>query len=136
VTSSRSPGCSQTADLLYRVQYAEPDLSGVPDSLVPVLAQCLDKNPFRRPTTEWLGSQLRDGADEFADHLPGALLADIARRATEVWQVTPQRLPAPPEEPEEASTAVPTRWSRRRLLLAGSGVALRASGAGALAGLE
>ncbi|MFI1075446.1 PQQ-binding-like beta-propeller repeat protein [Streptomyces puniciscabiei] len=126
-------GHGQAADLLYRVQYADPDLSGVPGSLVPVLAQCLDKNPFRRPTTGWIASQLHDGAGEFADHLPDALLADIARRATGVWQITPQRLPAPPEE-EVTSTAFPTRWSRRRLLLAGSGAALvAAGGAGALA---
>ncbi|MEU0007357.1 serine/threonine-protein kinase [Streptomyces sp. NPDC006314] len=128
-------GRGQTADLLYRVQYTEPDLTGVPDSLAPVLAQCLDKVAFRRPTTEWLASRLHDGSGEFADHLPDALLADIARRASEVWQVTPQRLPAPVDQLDVASTAVPSRWSRRRLLLTGAGAAatLTAAGAGAWA---
>ncbi|WP_225840074.1 serine/threonine-protein kinase [Streptomyces sp. NK08204] len=133
--TGRSPfGHGRAADLLYRVQYAEADLSGVPDSLVPVLAQCLEKNPFRRPTTNWLASQLHDGTGEFADHLPDALLADIGRRATEVWQVSPERLPAPTEEPEPVSTVVPVRWSRRRLLLTGGGAALAvaAGTAGAL----
>ncbi|MET8565798.1 serine/threonine-protein kinase [Streptomyces flaveolus] len=105
-------GHGQSADLLYRVQYGVPDLSGVPDSLVPVLAQCLDKNPFRRPTTSQLGAELHDRPGEFADQLPDVLLADIARRATEVWQITPQRLPAPPEEAETAvpsATAGPSR---------------------------
>ncbi|MFD9096110.1 protein kinase [Streptomyces collinus] len=127
-------GHGQTADLLYRVRYAEPELSGVPGGLVPVLAQCLDKNPFRRPTTSWLASHLHDGDGEFADHLPDGLLADIGRRAAEVWQITPQRLPAPIGEPEIASTAVPTRWSRRRLLSTGGGaaVAVAAGTAGAL----
>ncbi|MEU1401346.1 serine/threonine-protein kinase [Streptomyces sp. NPDC005728] len=124
-------GHGQAADLLYRVQYAEPDLTGVPDGLVPVLAQCLDKNPFRRPTTGWLAAQLHDGAGEFADHLPDALLADIARRATEVWQVAPQRLPAPVDVPETAPTAVRARWSRRRLLLTGAGAAVAVASAGA-----
>jgi outer membrane protein assembly factor BamB len=127
-------GHGQAADLLYRVQYAEPDLSGVPGGLVPVLAQCLDKNPFRRPTTRWLASQLHDGSGEFADHLPDGLLADIGTRASEVWQITPQRLPAPIDEPEIASTAVRARWSRRRLLFTGGGaaVAVAAGTAGAL----
>ncbi|MGW0770384.1 protein kinase domain-containing protein [Streptomyces sp. NPDC002676] len=134
-TTGRPPfGHGQAADLLYRVQYAEPDLSGVPDSLVPVLTQCLDKNPFRRPTTGWLASQLHDGTGEFSDHLPDVLLTDIARRATEVWQITPQRLPAPAEHPGIAASAVPVRWSRRRLLLTGGGAALTvaAGTAGAL----
>ncbi|MGW7786651.1 protein kinase domain-containing protein [Streptomyces tricolor] len=126
-------GHGQAADLLYRVQYAEPDLTGVPDSLVPVLVRCLDKNPFRRPTTSQLSAELHDGNGEFADHLPPTLLADIARRATEVWQITPQRLPRPPEE---AATAVPpatAHTSRRRLLLSGAAAALAVAGAGASA---
>ncbi|MBL1108051.1 protein kinase [Streptomyces sp. 5-8] len=128
-------GHGQAADLLYRVQYTDPDLTGVPEGLVPVLVPCLDKNPFRRPTTDWLAARLHDGAGEFADHLPDALLADIARRATEVWQVAPQRLPAPADVPGTAPTAAPARWTRRRLLLTGAGAtaALTAAGAGAWA---
>ncbi|GAB1338171.1 hypothetical protein ACE1SV_47610 [Streptomyces sp. E-15] len=126
-------GHGQAADLLYRVQYAEPDLSDVPRSLVPVLARCLDKNPFRRPTTAQLGAELHDGAGEFADHLPAALLADIARRATEVWQVTPERLPAPPEAAQTAVPAATARLSRRRLLVTGGAAALAVAGAGTAA---
>ncbi|MFI1365321.1 protein kinase domain-containing protein [Streptomyces griseochromogenes] len=124
-------GHGQAADLLYRVQYAEPDLTGVPGSLVPLIARCLDKNPFRRPTTSQLAAELHDGAGEFADHLPPALLADIARRATEVWQIIPQRSAAPPEEAEPAAPAPVARVSRRRLLLTGGGAALAVAGAGA-----
>ncbi|MFF7977130.1 protein kinase [Streptomyces sp. NPDC007905] len=124
-------GHGQAADLLYRVQYAEPDLSDVPGSLVPLLAQCLDKNPFRRPTTAQVACQLHDGSGEFADHLPDELLADIALRAAEVWHIAPHRLPAPPEEPETVVTAPTARVSRRRLLLTGGGAALAVAGAGA-----
>ncbi|MEU9989371.1 protein kinase [Streptomyces sp. NPDC048045] len=123
-------GHGQAADLLYRVQYTEADLSDVPGSLVPVLGRCLDKNPFRRPTTSQLASELHNGAGEFADHLPEALLADIARRATEVWQIAPQRLPAPPEEAETAVPASAARLSRRRLLFTGGGVALAVASGG------
>jgi outer membrane protein assembly factor BamB len=129
--TGRAPfGHGQTQDLLYRVRYADPDLSGVPTALVPILAQCLDKNPFRRPATADLAARLHDGTGHFADHLPDALLAEIARRATEVWHITPQRLPAPPRA--EAAEAPPAAvLSRRRLLLAGSGLAVGAVAAGA-----
>ncbi|WP_394429752.1 serine/threonine-protein kinase [Streptomyces sp. SGAir0957] len=88
-------GRGPAADLLHRVRYGEPDLTGVPAALVPVLARCLDKDPARRPTTGHLAAQLHDGRGEFADHLPPALLAELGRRAAEVWQLRPQRLPAP-----------------------------------------
>ncbi|WP_086739358.1 protein kinase domain-containing protein [Streptomyces glaucescens] len=129
--TGRAPfGHGQTQDLLYRVRYGDPDLSGVPTGLVPILVQCLDKNPFRRPTTAALAARLHDGTGHFADHLPDALLAEIARRATEVWHITPQRLPAP--SPLNASDAPPPAvMSRRRLLLAGSGLTVAAVAAGA-----
>lgn len=69
--TGRGPfGHGQAADLLYRVRYAEADLSGVPAALAPVLAQCLAKDPAARPTTAQLAAQLHDGSGEFADHLP------------------------------------------------------------------
>ncbi|WP_138905756.1 serine/threonine-protein kinase, partial [Streptomyces albidochromogenes] len=77
-------GAGRPADLLYRVRYADPDLSGVPASLAPVLAGCLHKDPARRPTTGELVARLHDGHGEFADHLPPPLLGEISRRAAEV----------------------------------------------------
>src|SRR5215472_7058442 len=35
---------------MYRIVNAEPDLTGVPPSLVPLLRQCLAKDPMQRPT--------------------------------------------------------------------------------------
>ncbi|MDJ1136950.1 protein kinase domain-containing protein [Streptomyces iconiensis] len=139
--TGRGPfGDGQPADLLYRVRYAEPDLTGVPHALVPVLARCLDKDLSARPTTQELMLQLHDGAGEFVDHLPRALLAEIGRCAGGVWQAPPPRLPAPPRadsepEPEAAHPAHPARGlSRRRLLAIGGGSALAvAGGAGAWA---
>ncbi len=94
--TGRGPfGDGQPADLLYRVRYAEPDLTGVPGALVPVLSRCLAKDPAERPATAELAAQLHDGSGHFADQLPDAVLAEIGRRASEVWQVVPQRLPAP-----------------------------------------
>jgi outer membrane protein assembly factor BamB len=127
-------GRGQPADMLYRVRYSEPDLKGVPASLVPVLAQCLHKDPARRPTTERLAAQLHDGLGEFADHLPDALLGEISRRAADVWQIVPQRTPAPLAETVPNAGPAPQRASgvSRRALLAGGGVvALGAAGGGA-----
>ncbi|MFJ5719711.1 PQQ-binding-like beta-propeller repeat protein [Streptomyces sp. NPDC093149] len=135
-------GGGQAADLLYRVRYADPDLTGVPTALAPLLARCLTKDPSLRPTTQELAAALHDGHGQFADHLPHAFLAEIARRAAEVWQFRPERLPAAPKEPAtgQGVTASPrTGTSRRRLLflsgaaglaLTGAGLWLRAGGSG------
>ncbi|WP_327323890.1 protein kinase [Streptomyces sp. NBC_01210] len=123
-------GAGQAADLLYRVRYADADLTGVPDALVPILTRCLSKDPSQRPTTWELSSHLHDGQGQFADHLPDTVLAEIARRATEVWQHQPYRLPAPLDE-TQPSTTPRTGLSRRSLLTIGGGSALGIAAAGA-----
>ncbi|WP_077801461.1 protein kinase [Streptomyces sp. JHA26] len=128
--TGRAPfGHGQTADLLYRVRYAEADLEGVPASLAQVLAPCLSKDPRERPGTEDLAVRLHDGTGEFADHLPDVLLADIGRRAADVWQPMPQRAapPAVPDTYDAASEEARRAPSRRRFLRWGGAVA--ASGA-------
>ncbi len=132
--TGRGPfGVGQAADLLYRVRYAEPDLTGVPAALVPLLRPCLDKDPRQRPTTARLRSRLGGDEGDFASLLPQPLLTDIARRATEVWRVEPRRLP-PPAGHAVADT-VPegerTGPSRRRLLALGGGTVLGVAAAGA-----
>ncbi|MFE5796664.1 PQQ-binding-like beta-propeller repeat protein [Streptomyces sp. NPDC056503] len=128
-------GTGAPADLLYRVRYAEPDLTGLPPALLPLLSACLAKDPAARPTTAALTSRLHDGRGEFADHLPPVVLADIARRATDVWLSHPERLPAPEEDPyarTEVSGRTRPAPSRRRFLALGGGLAgLAAAGAGA-----
>jgi outer membrane protein assembly factor BamB len=126
-------GTGQAADLLYRVRYADPDLSGVPAALLPVLERCLSKDPAERPTTTELAGQLHSGDGEFADHLPGPLLADIGRRATEVWQYQPYRMPVPAGHAtaETVPAGKSPRLSRRRLLAVGGGAALSLAGGGA-----
>ncbi|MBC9711752.1 protein kinase [Streptomyces sp. TRM66268-LWL] len=126
-------GTGQAADLLYRVRYAEADLTGVPPSLVPVLARCLSKDPAQRPGVLELAAQLHDGSGEFADQLPDSLMAEIGRRAAAVWQISPRRMPAPvdvagpdgPSEPVKRAGA-----SRRRFLLGGGAAAVAALAGG------
>ncbi|WP_137992970.1 protein kinase domain-containing protein [Streptomyces vilmorinianum] len=126
-------GAGQAADLLYRVRYADPDLSGVPAGLAAILSRCLAKDPAQRLTTPQLAAELHDGRGEFADHLPMPLLTDIARRATEVWQYQPYRLPPRSEDPYAALPAAHPGMSRRKLLsvAGGSLVGVGAAGAGA-----
>ncbi|MFF3291237.1 protein kinase [Streptomyces sp. NPDC003023] len=124
-------GTGQAADLLYRVRYTEPDLTGVPAALVPILSRCLDKDPARRPTTHEAIGQLHSGHGHFADHLPDVLLADIARRATTVWQHHPQRLPAPSAHTAETPSSAERRtYSRRGLLTIGGASLVGAAAVG------
>ncbi|MFE3905163.1 PQQ-binding-like beta-propeller repeat protein [Streptomyces sp. NPDC059153] len=126
-------GGGQHADLLYRVRYADPDLTGVPPALLPILTRCLGKNPADRPTTTGLATQLHDGRSGFADHLPEPLLLEITRRAGGVWHARPHRLPAPPEHAlaETLPDTTPAAPSRRKLLTLGGSSVLAAATAGA-----
>lgn len=133
-TVSGSPpfGSGQPADLLYRVRYAEPDLSGVPDGLRPVLARGLAKDPEQRPDTTEFRTLLHDGGVDFAEYLPDAVLADIARRSAAVWEIQPARLPAPAEDFTTQTSPSPwPRVTRRRLLALGGGVLAAGGAAGA-----
>ncbi|MER6145585.1 PQQ-binding-like beta-propeller repeat protein [Streptomyces sparsogenes] len=121
-------GAGQPADLLYRVRFAEPDLTGVPADLLPILTRCLNKDPAHRPSLTELADQLHHAEGDFTDHLPATVLAEIGRRATEVWTIHPARLPAPPGSADEASPR-PT-MSRRKLLTLAGGSALGAAAAG------
>ena len=135
-------GGGQAADLLYRVRYAEPDLSGVPEGLVDVLLRGLAKVPGARPGTEELRTALdgedaewSHGASGFAAQLPPSVHAQILRRGESVWDIEPQRLPPPLQDAgtgeADAGTADDRPVSSRRALLLGSGaVAAAAVGGG------
>ncbi|MFF1394192.1 protein kinase [Streptomyces sp. NPDC058287] len=123
-------GQGQPADLLYRVRYAEPDLSAVPLALVPLLTRCLAKDPSLRPTTAEIATHLHDGSGEFADHLPDTVLAEIGRRASDVWGVVAQRMAAPAERASAPVPTRPTSVSRRRFLALGSSATAGVAAAG------
>ncbi|GAA2093474.1 serine/threonine-protein kinase [Actinomadura alba] len=75
--------------LLHRVANDEPDLSGVPRRLLPLLTRCLDKDPARRPTAAEVDERLLD-----AD--PGG---DAEERASGRGPETSRDVAGPPPDP-------------------------------------
>ncbi|MEU9085406.1 serine/threonine-protein kinase [Streptomyces sp. NPDC048357] len=83
--------------LLYRIVHDEPLLDGVPDVLLPLVRECLAKDPDLRPTAEELRERL-GGAEEEQDGwsgaVPAALVAEVGRREAEL-----RRLLTAPQPP-------------------------------------
>ncbi|MFD4870931.1 serine/threonine-protein kinase [Streptomyces sp. NPDC058412] len=83
--------------LLYRIVHDEPLLDGVPDVLLPLVRECLAKDPGLRPTAEELRERL-GGAEEEQDGwsgtVPAALVAEVGRREDELHRLL--SAPQPP----------------------------------------
>ncbi|MEU9102147.1 serine/threonine-protein kinase [Streptomyces sp. NPDC048361] len=61
--TGRGPFDSESPYIVaYQVVHNEPELTGVPEDLVPVLRSCLAKDPGDRPTPDELMSELRSAA--------------------------------------------------------------------------
>src|SRR5580658_4220976 len=70
-------GADTVPDVMMRIMTDEPDTDGVPPSLLPVIRQCLEKDPSRRPNARDLMLRLVDPSAlstpaTHADFLPGA----------------------------------------------------------------
>ncbi|MFD3665926.1 bifunctional serine/threonine protein kinase/MFS transporter [Streptomyces sp. NPDC058659] len=88
---------------LFRIAEEEPDLTGVPDSLVALVRACLDKDPSKRPTpAQVIERTATDGAEEW---LPGSVLAHLGRRAAELLDFTPQARGAQPDPRAQAASS-------------------------------
>ncbi|MFD9884797.1 serine/threonine-protein kinase [Streptomyces alboflavus] len=88
-------GNGGVAAQLFSVAEDEPDLSGVPSSLVDLVRDCLAKDPQQRPTPGQIAERTEDGSTE--PWLPGEMLAQLARRTAELLDYDP--------EPASASAA-------------------------------
>ncbi|MFC8294677.1 PQQ-binding-like beta-propeller repeat protein [Streptomyces sp. NPDC057250] len=137
-------------DVLRRVVYEEPDLSGVPEGLRLLVAACLAKRPEDRPTPRQIvGIAERGEAPRTSGAwLPPALIAAIEEAASVLApSVVPAPAPAPPAGAPAAGPALPPPPfpaappappaapgpGRRRLLLlglTGGAVALAGGGTG------
>ncbi|GGL88601.1 serine/threonine protein kinase [Streptomyces fumigatiscleroticus] len=108
----------------YQVVHDEPDLSGVPDELAPLLLRCLAKEPEDRPTPDELMRELRSVSASYDTQafIPAQRTAGAAE----------------PEPPAREPARQPGRRPGRRALLVGGALVAVVSGAFAsvrLAGL-
>ncbi|AJT67574.1 Puromycin resistance protein pur8 [Streptomyces lydicus] len=73
---------------LFRVAEEEPDLTGVPEPMLDLVRECLDKDPARRPTLQQVAD--RTAADTDGEWLPGAVLAQLGRHAAKLLDYAPE----------------------------------------------
>jgi serine/threonine protein kinase len=126
-------GMGPTPMLLYRVVHGTPNLDEVPDTVRPLIADCLAKDPGARPTTAEILARVGD-THPGVDWLPGPLLAAIAagqatgaaaapdtsqaevQRTPTVGAVVPPADSALPAEPDAGpgSPGAPDRYPRPR----------------------
>ncbi|MFI8764043.1 MFS transporter [Streptomyces sp. NPDC053792] len=99
---------------LFRIAEEEPDLTGVPDSLIDLVRACLHKDPALRPTPAEVAE--RTATDRAEEWLPGSVLAQLGRRAAQLLdfapesRVTPQdpRIPSQPQAYPPPPAYIPT----------------------------
>ncbi|MEU0398881.1 serine/threonine-protein kinase [Streptomyces sp. NPDC006197] len=96
--------------LMFRVAEEEPDLVGVPEALLPLVRECLRKDPSARPTPQDLAARTAIGSS--TTWLPGEVLAQLGRSSAQLLDFAPARpqpLPAAPAQaPAHAQAATPT----------------------------
>ncbi|HEY9368911.1 serine/threonine-protein kinase, partial [Streptomyces sp.] len=82
---------------LFRIAEEEPDLTGVPESLVGLVRECLHKDPAQRPTPQQVAE--RTTTDRAEEWLPGAVLAQLGRHAAQLLDYAPAE-PTPAAAPD------------------------------------
>ncbi|GAA3164707.1 hypothetical protein GCM10010451_11000 [Streptomyces virens] len=90
-------GSSSHASLLYQVVHGEPDLTGVPQSLLGLVRACLMKDPAQRPTPAQIVASLAPQGVEpvLQDWLPSAVASTIATHAAGILDLeAPDSAPA------------------------------------------
>jgi serine/threonine protein kinase len=98
-------GSGEVFSIAYRVVQGEPDLSGVPLSLRPVIGACLAKDPAARPTPGQLMRTVAVSSAAYPEVTPGRFWPDQVAALLESAAFTPA-LPPPAVTPPPP-TAVP-----------------------------
>ncbi|MFJ8563427.1 serine/threonine-protein kinase [Streptomyces sp. NPDC093514] len=99
--------------LLYRIVHDEPLLDGVPQALLPLVTECLAKDPEQRPSAAEVAARLEDGQEEdWEAVVPQTLTAEAAHRETALGRLLnasqpPAHTPAT-HEPTPTPTSTPT----------------------------
>ncbi|MBP5942525.1 hypothetical protein F3K43_47075 [Streptomyces sp. LBUM 1476] len=84
--------------LLYRIVHQEPNLAGVPATLIPLLRSCLAKEPEQLATPAKL-ERLGSRCGTWPQLLPEALERDLAVREEEAHALITATVQPPPEAP-------------------------------------
>ncbi|MFJ3365964.1 serine/threonine-protein kinase [Streptomyces anthocyanicus] len=108
----------------YQVVHDEPDLTGVPDSLAPLVLRCLAKEPEDRPTPDELMRELRSVAAAYDTQVfipaPRTERAETPAEAGAEPAPRASVEPSEPSEPSERSGRVLRRLGKRSALVAGA----------------
>ncbi|MFF5706850.1 PQQ-binding-like beta-propeller repeat protein [Streptomyces sp. NPDC012794] len=106
----------------YQVVHSEPDLTGLPARLVPIVARCLAKDPAERPTAEALIAEMRAVAYPTSEDTQAFIPQPRRPQAEEEATHLRQRIPT--------DRTPPRRRRGRALTAAGLGVLLAAGAVG------
>ncbi|MEU5811896.1 serine/threonine-protein kinase [Streptomyces sp. NPDC047718] len=118
--------------LLYRIVHGEPVLDGVPEAILPLVGECLVKDPGLRPTAEEVRARVDAAAGpEWSAAVPPALPAEVARRESELrLLLTTPRPPAPAPARPDPTPAAPPPPSAPPAIPAGPAVPATSAAAG------
>ncbi|GAA1932604.1 hypothetical protein GCM10009837_67960 [Streptomyces durmitorensis] len=100
--------------LMFRVATEAPDLSGMPEPLLDLARECLQKEPGARPTLQDVMARTATDPDE--PWLPERVLSQLGRQSAQLLDLAPHRAPEPTAvsgpaaapAPLPASAATPT----------------------------
>ncbi|ONH32404.1 serine/threonine protein kinase [Pseudofrankia asymbiotica] len=95
VTGTGPFGVGSVPAMLYRSVHAPPDLSQVPDELLPLLSACLSKDPASRPDLTTILRQLTGGQGAADMFPPGWLAAAFATAPITIATPPPLAGPTP-----------------------------------------